>query len=191
MIKKKKKKCRKTYVRDGSLSRGTIWKTLPCRGILIRIIRVTSRSRAIYYLGWTKFATLHKFHKPNEKLYRLSQSPRHNEPAKFRESRTNPAAHNSTGRRKKGSEDRAERTERGRGDKPKPTVPFGRNSAKSGKIESRRKPDRQRDEEEWSRPSDRLGTQKRARAYKPGQLLRHEEKEAFVRGASGMMNRFY
>lgn len=29
-----------------SLSRGTIWETLP--GILIRIIRVTSRSRAIY-----------------------------------------------------------------------------------------------------------------------------------------------
>lgn len=101
-------------------------------------------------------------------------------------------------KRKKKEATRGQTGPRRRGDKPKPTVRFGRNSAKSGKIESGRKSGRQRDDDDEDEDEDAPGRSsrrvrsRRTTEHEPGMATSPwSKKKKLVRGPPGMMNRFY
>lgn len=128
----------------------------------------------------------HKFYKPTENPYRRPKSPSSRRAGKIPRKPANPAAHNSTGRREKGKEgnkNEGKRSHAGadRAEEINQNRPFGRNSAKSGKIESGRKSGRQRDdddEEDAPGRSSRRVRSRRTSKHEPGLLRRGRRKRS-------------
>jgi len=104
----------------------------------------------------------------------------------------NPAAHNSIVRKKKANAGR-QRQRQSAGEEINQNRPFDRNSAKSGKIESQRKLGSTKGRRGGRAKAIDLSLELERAEHKSPELLFAviEEKEALVRGLSGMMNRFY